>query len=125
VVDIGPGLFNTEIATRPFEEPSSIPLMREGGRRLMDLRRELGVIDRELQGLKERRTQLIAQKKVLLEEAGHLVEADFDDYGQRRVIYEYIKHPELSRRDLARGLGLRDDLVERIVGMLEGEENGS
>ncbi len=91
VVDIGPGLFNPEVATRPFEEQA--PEKAEGdGRKLLDLRKELGNIDRELEGIKERRAELIAEKERILEEAGRAVDASFADYRSRKIVYEYIKH---------------------------------
>jgi predicted transcriptional regulator len=118
VVDIGPGLFNTEIVSRPMEKPST-DWEAEDGRRMLDLRKELGEIDRELEGIKDRRSRLITQKEVLLEEAGHMVESAFSDYRSRKVVFEYIQHPEMEKKDLARGLGLRDDTVERILEKLE------
>lgn len=123
VVDIGPGLFNTEVATRPFEEQA--PEKAEGdGRKLLDLRKELGDIDRELEGIKERRAELIAEKERILEEAGRAVDASFADYRSRKIVYEYIKHPQMDARELARRLGLRDDSVEEIIGSLEDEKDG-
>lgn len=120
VVDIGPGLFNTEVASRPFEEQKTE--RTEGdGRKLLDLRKDLGEIDQELEQIKERRAQLIADKERLLEEAGRTVEASFHDYQSRKVVYEYILHPQLDAKELARGLGLRDDAVERLIGSLEDE----
>jgi len=123
VVDIGPGLFNTEVATRPFEEQS--PEKAEGDdRKLLDLRKELRDIDQELESIKERRAELIAEKERMLEEAGRAVDASFPDYRSRKIVYEYIKHPQMDARQLARGLGLRDDSVEEIVGSLEDEKDG-
>jgi predicted transcriptional regulator len=123
VVDIGPGLFNTEVATRPFEEQT--PDRTEGeGRKLLDLRKELRDIDEELAGIKERRAELIAEKESILEEAGRAVDASFADYRSRKIVYEYIKHPQMDSRELARGLGLRDDSVEEIIGSLEDEKDG-
>lgn len=123
VVDIGPGLFNTEVATRPFEEQA--PEKAGGdGRKLLDLRKELGDIDQELEGIKERRAELIAEKERILEEAGRAVDASFADYRSRKIVYEYIKHPQMDARELARGLGLRDDSVEEIIGSLEDEKDG-
>ncbi len=120
VVDIGPGLFNTEVATRPFEDGSE---KEEGdGRRLLDLRKDLGEIDQELVSIKQRRAELIAEKERILEEAGRAVETSFMDYRSRKIVYEYILHPQISAKDLARGLGLRDDAVEKLIGKLE-EEN--
>lgn len=121
VVDIGPGLFNTEVATRPFEEPPS-DKGRGDGRKLLDLRGELRDIDQELESIKERRAELIAEKERLLEEAGRTVDASFPDYRSRKIVYEYIQHPLMTATELARGLGLRDDSVEEIIGSLE-EEN--
>lgn len=118
VVDIGPGLFNTEIVSRPLEKPST-DWEDEGGPRMLDLRKDLGDIDRELEGIKERRSRLISKKETLLEEAGHMVESAFSDYRSRKVVFEYIQHPEMEKKELARVLGLRDDTVERILEKLE------
>jgi ArsR family transcriptional regulator len=123
VVDIGPGLFNTEIATHHLEGPDTERPETKSGRMLLDLREELRAIDEELDSIKERRAQLITDKESLLEEAGHIVESDYEDYGTRKVVYEYIKHPDIEGRDLARGLGLRDDVVERIIVQLRGDED--
>jgi predicted transcriptional regulator len=122
VVDIGPGLFNTEVATRPFEEQTA-ENAREG-RKLLDLRKELGEIDLELARIKERRAELIAEKERILEEAGRAVDASFPDYRSRKIVYEYIQHPQIDARELARGLGLRDDSVEEIICSLEEEKDG-
>ncbi|MHC1679679.1 MAG: ArsR/SmtB family transcription factor [Methanomassiliicoccales archaeon] len=119
VVEFGPGLFSTEVATRPFEDGSE---KEEGdGRRLLDLRKDLGEIDQELVRIKERRAELIAEKERILEEAGRVVESSFMDYRSRKIVYEYILHPQISAKDLARGLGLRDDAVEKLIGKLEDE----
>lgn len=123
VVDIGPGLFNTEVATRPFEEQSSEKAEGDD-RKLLDLRKELRDIDLELESIKERRAELIAEKERMLEEAGRAVDASFPDYRSRKIVYEYIKHPQMDARQLARGLGLRDDSVEEIIGSLEDENDG-
>ncbi len=120
VVDIGPGLFNTEVATRPFEEQAADKA--EGDeRKLLDLRKDLGEIDQELERIKERRAELIAEKERVLEEAGRAVDAAFPDYRSRKIVYEYILHPRMDARELARGLGLRDDSVEKIIGKLKEE----
>ena len=120
VVDIGPGLFNTEVATRPFEEQAA-DKPRGEGRKLLDLRKDLGEIDQELDRIKERRAELIAEKEGILEEAGRAVESAFTDYRSRKIVYEYVLHPRMDARELARGLGLRDDSVEKIVRKLEEE----
>jgi len=122
VVDIGPGLFNTEVATRPFEEQTSEKAVGEG-RKLLDLRKELLQIDQELESIKERRSELIAEKERMMEEAGRTVDASFPDYRSRKIVYEYIQHPRMSPQELARGLGLRDDSVEEIIGALEDEKD--
>ena len=122
VVDIGPGLFNTEVATRPFEEQTSEKAVGEG-RKLLDLRKELLQIDQELESIKERRSELIAEKERMMEEAGRAVDASFPDYRSRKIAYEYIQHPRMSPQELARGLGLRDDSVEEIIGALEDEKD--
>jgi predicted transcriptional regulator len=122
VVDIGPGLFSTEVASRPFEE-QGVEKGEESGRRLLDLRKDLGEIDRELARLKERRAELIVEKERILEEAGRAVETSFMDYRSRKIVYEYVLHPQISAKDLARGLGIRDDAVEKLIGKLEEERD--
>ena len=124
VVDIGPGLFNTELAVRPFVDAPPERELPEDGRRILDLREELGKIDRELEGIREMRSQLITEKEGLLDEAGRMVDAAFPDYQSRKVVYEYVLHPDLGPKDLARGLGLRDDVVERILRQLEDGKHG-
>ncbi len=124
VVDIGPGLFNTEVAVHPFEESTSEKEEAEDGRKLLDLRKELGEIDLELGEIKERRSRLIAEKEGVLEEVGRIVDEGFPDYRSRKVVYEYILHPGIEARELARGLGMRDETVEKIIQKLEAEKNG-
>jgi len=125
VVDIGPGLFNAETTTRPMEVPSIGGPETRGKRRLLDLRQELVAMDQELGVLKDRRALLIVQKESLLEEVGHIVDIDFQDYLSRKVVYEYIQHPGIKMKDLARGLGLRDDTVELILTGLEVSDDES
>ncbi|TFG56297.1 MAG: ArsR family transcriptional regulator [Methanomassiliicoccus sp.] len=125
VVDIGPGLFNTETTTRPMEVPSIEGLETRGKRRLLDLRQELVAMDQELGEIKERRALLITQKESLLEEVGHIVDIDFQDYRSRKVVYEYIQHPGIKMKDLDQGLGLRDDTVEQILESLEVSDDES
>jgi len=120
VVDIGPGLFNTEVATRPFEEQTA-DKAGGGNRKLLDLRKDLGEIDQELDRIKERRAELIAEKERVLEEAGRAVDAAFPDYRSRKVVYEYVLHPGMDAKELAQELGLRDDSVEKIIRKLEEE----
>lgn len=122
VVDIGPGLFNTEVATRPFEEQSRERSSAKG-RKLLDLREDLRDIDQELESIKQRRAELIAEKERILEEAGRAVDASFPDYRSRKIVYEYIQHPQMDAKDLARGLGLRDDSVEELIGSLEEDKD--
>jgi len=121
VVDIGPGLFNTEIATHHLEGPDAERSEVKSGRMLLDLRQELHAIDEELDSIKDRRAQLITDKESLLEEVGQIVESDYQDYGARKVVYEYIKHPDIEGRDRAMSMGLRDDIVEMIIAGLEGD----
>lgn len=123
VVDIGPGLFNAEIATHPIEERLEDGLGNGGGGKLLEIRTRLGEIDQELDGIKERRAHLINDKGSLLEEVGRIVETDYHDYRSRKIVFEYVLHPEMDKKDLARSLGLRDDTVETVIGPLEGNEN--
>lgn len=123
VVDIGPGLFNTESTTRHIEEHAEETGEGGGGGKLLGLRMRLGEIDREMEGIKERRAQLINDKETLLEETGRIVEAEYHDYRSRKIVFEYVLHPEMELKELARSLGLRDDAVDKIIGPLEAEKN--
>ena len=58
-----------------------------------------------------------------LEEAGRAVESSSMDYRSRKIVYEYVLHPQISAKDLARGLGIRDDTVEKLIDKLEGEDD--
>ena len=64
--------------------------------RVMALRRELSVLDGQLDELRKKREEFIDQKERLLDEAVHLVESAPLDYGQRHVVFEYIQHPDID-----------------------------
>lgn len=122
-VDVGLGLFNVESSRREMEEePGQRDGRSEDGegvldlpKSVIDLRRELSVLDGRLDELRKAREDFIDQKEKLLEEAVHLVESAPLDYGQRHVLFEYIQHPDIDPRELADYLGLRDDVVREIL----------
>ncbi|QLH74860.1 MAG: helix-turn-helix domain-containing protein [Methanomassiliicoccales archaeon] len=133
-VDIGPGLFNTELVKRVLEmddvnekEMSSSDL-KEFKDKLMQARGKIRDIDRELEALAERRARLIQEKEKSLNDAYNLIEALIDDYHERRVLYAYMQRPELDEKDLARTLGLRDeyvkDTLERYAGGVKDDRRG-
>ncbi len=122
-VDVGSGLFSVESSRREMEDESSHLREKaegEGGlqdltERVISLRRELSVLDGQLDELRKKREELIDQKEGMLDEAVHLVESAPLDYGQRHVVFEYIQHPDIDHRQLADYLGLRDDVVQEIL----------
>jgi len=137
IVDFGPGLFNTEFIQMAMEvmtvphllETAAIgPIeISEIGDKVHELRGTLAGLDRELDALQTRRARLIEKKERTLEEAGMLVEDSIEDYTVRRVVYSYVQRSDLNAAEIASRLGLRDDLVEEIIGKLEKrkvEKNG-
>ena len=122
-VDVGSGLFSVESSRREMEDESSHLREKAEGEgdlqdlteRVISLRRELSVLDGQLDELRKKREELIDQKEGMLDEAVHLVESAPLDYGQRHVVFEYIQHPDIDHRQLADYLGLRDDVVQEIL----------
>jgi predicted transcriptional regulator len=121
MVDIGPGLFSTEIETRVLdfvhdleEEVASDDKVRFPAEAKL-IRQKVAQLDEELERLMSRRTELIKAKEEVLNEAGSLVERAARDYQVRRVLYEYLQRPDLSGEEMARVLGLRDDFVEMTI----------
>jgi ArsR family transcriptional regulator len=123
VVDVGLGLFSVKSSRRDMDEEQDhqhgeskiegdIPDLTE---RVMELRRDLNVLDGQLETLRKEREELIDQKENLLEEALRLVESGPLDYAQRHVVFEYIQHPEMDAKQLADHLELRDDVVRDIL----------
>ena len=122
-VDVGLGLFSVESSRREMEEESGHQRGKaEGGsdlkeltERVMALRRELSVLDGQLDELRKKREEFIDQKERMMDEAVHLVESAPLDYTQRRVVFEFIQHPDIDPGQLADYLGLRDDVVREIL----------
>jgi predicted transcriptional regulator len=131
IVDFGPGLFNTAIIRLALDQMSSSLLQiqaqsdgdeREDGEdladvcdKILELRETVAQVDRELEGLQQKRALLIETKERTLEEAGRLVEEKMEDYQSRRIIYEFVQRPELELEELASDLGIRDDIVVRTL----------
>lgn len=125
IVDFGPGLFNTEFIKIAMQamtghrfdeemvlEPVDLPAI---GDRIFRLRETIASVDLELEDLQQRRAKLIETKENALEEAGMLVENSIQDYQVRRIVYSYVQRPDLSARQIASELGLRDEVVEQTV----------
>jgi ArsR family transcriptional regulator len=131
IVDFGPGLFNTAIIRLALDQMSHSllemhsqtdePELERGddlagvSDKIMELRETVAQVDRELEGLQQKRALLIVTKERALEEAGRVVEEQIEDYQARRIIYEFIQKPELELEELASDLGIRDDVVERTL----------
>jgi len=122
MVDIGPGLFNTEFFTRELEEEDeveSVPL-EEGDRsafrdKVLEVRKAIDGIDDELDELAKRRGELIGSREQHMNEAYNMVETFIDDYQARRVLYEFMQRPDLDARGIAKALKLRDDYVKKTI----------
>jgi len=122
VVDVGPGLFNAEIVSKesikaeiggePYDQPEVGVSTAEEYSRTRDA---ISLIDRELGQIQKRRAELIGEKERLLEEARDFVESRVGEYQARRVIFEAMKRSTLTPEEIARGLGLRDEVVRRIL----------
>ena len=123
IVDVGSGLFSVESSRREMEEePDHLRARAEGEEGFLDLaervralRRELSVLDGQMDKLRKKREEFIDRKEKLLDEAVHLVESAPLDYNQRHVVFEYIQHPDIKPGQLADYLGLRDDVVREIL----------
>ncbi len=126
IVDFGPGLFDAElvsVAIRDVDREEE--LADEGtsdltgvGDKVNQLREMIAGIDNELEDLQSRRDGLIEMKESALEEAAHLAENQIDDYQVRRIVFEYIKRPELTPEQIAENLDLRDETVRQTIGKL-------
>ncbi|HVO77867.1 MAG TPA: helix-turn-helix domain-containing protein [Methanomassiliicoccales archaeon] len=128
IVDFGPGLFDAalvNVAIRDVDKEEE--LADEGvneltgvGDRVNQLREIVASIDSELDDIQSRRDQLIETKERALEEAAHLAENQIDDYQVRRIVFEYIKRPELTPEQIAENLDLRDETVQQTIDKLRG-----
>ena len=131
IVDFGPGLFNTAIIRLALDQMSNSLLQMQAqtdgseqeerkdlagvSDKILELRETVAQVDRELEGLQQKRALLIVTKERALEEAGRVVEEQIEDYQARRIIYEFVQKPELKLEELALDLGIRDDIVVRTL----------
>lgn len=130
LVDVGPGLFNVEILSREnFDIESRTDLNTQEKENIdfdlfcqkySEMRNQIEAIDKELEELQNRRSALIEKKERILSETRELVESYIGDYEARRVIYESVKHPTLTAAQIAKALGLRDEVVEEILSAING-----
>jgi ArsR family transcriptional regulator len=131
IVDVGPGLFNAQLfdmdklksagaATHKQDEEEDSKKFTE---RIMELRNVIAGVNQELLDLQERRAELIKFKEHTLLQAKQLVEESLEEYQIRRVLYEYIHNPDLSIRQLARALSLRDEVVSQTLKKINEEES--
>ena len=126
IVDFGPGLFDAElvkVAMRDVEREEEVADagandLTEVGDKANHLREMVAGIDNELEDIQSRRDRLIEMKERALEEAAHLAENQIDDYQVRRVVFEYIKRPDLTPEEIAAQLDLRDDVVQQTIDKL-------
>ncbi len=126
IVDFGPGLFDAalvKVAIRDVEREEEYA--EEGanelnsiGDKVNQLRGIVAGVDDELVEIQTRRDGLIEVKERALEEAAHLAENQIDDYQVRRIVFEYIKRPELTPLQIAENLDLRDDAVQETIDKL-------
>ncbi len=121
VVDMGPGLFTAQIVTREMDGRSCVKEDHPQEGRVMitgrvgEVRDRIKEIDAELRGISRRRAELMRAKEEALDEACGIVESNIDDYHARRVLYVYMQRPELSLGQIAKELGLRDEMVNDVL----------
>ena len=107
VVDLGPNLFHAEFITRTQDEEATIT---EKSENFTEIREQMKKIDDELALLNEKREELLAEKEKLLQCARDAT-ASIPDYMVRKIIHEFILHPDCSMNDIARLISVRDDIV--------------
>jgi predicted transcriptional regulator len=121
VVDMGPGLFTAQIVTREMDGRSCVKEDHPQGGQVMitgrvgEVRDRIKEIDAELRGISRRRAELMRAKEEALDEACGIVESNIDDYHTRRVLYVYMQRPELTPGQIAKELGLRDEMVNDVL----------
>jgi ArsR family transcriptional regulator len=122
MVDIGPGLFNTELVTRVLELEDSVEFcaLEDEDRgafkdKVLEVRKDVEEIDDELGELAKRRAELINSREKFLNEAYNTVESVIEDYQTRRILYEFMQRPDLDAKGIAKALGLRDDQVKGTI----------
>jgi ArsR family transcriptional regulator len=127
IVDFGPGLFNVETMTisldertatsrRPEEEQSALEEIREP---LNRLRETVANVDLELDRIQTERSRLIELKEQAMQDADQIIEGNIADYQIRRIVYEYVQHPQSTPPSIAKELQLRDDLVDETLAKLK------
>ena len=60
--------------------------------------------------LSNRREELLAEKEKLLQSARETT-SSIPDYMVRKIIHEFILHPDCSMNDIAKMISVRDDIV--------------
>ena len=126
-IDVGPSLFHAEM--RPMEEaPARLPEYAWAGEAVRrakgekDPRRRVRLIadairrlNRELDGVEERRSFLLKLKDAAMREAQGSVEDVLASYEERQVLYYFLDEggPTLDR--IAEALDLREKVVEDMI----------
>ena len=108
VVDIGPNLFNAELISREQVEETLIE--ESESQDVSKLRGRMKKIEDELDMLNARREELLAEKEKLLQCAREAT-SSIPDYMVRKIIHEFILHPECNMNDIAKMISVRDDIV--------------
>ena len=108
VVDMGPNLFSAELISR--EQTAEDLVEKEGSQDVSELRDRMKKIEDELDMLNNRREELLAEKEKLLQSARETT-SSIPDYMVRKIIHEFILHPDCSMNDIAKMISVRDDIV--------------
>lgn len=109
VVDLGPNLFNAELISREHAE-EEIQAEEGESQDVSELRDRMKKIEDELDMLNARREELLAEKEKLLQCARETT-SSIPDYMVRKIIHEFILHPECNMNDIAKMISVRDDIV--------------
>ena len=125
-IDVGPSLFRTEV--RMIEPPTGrreFTQFEDGLARIQDngdVRRRVRMaaelverIDREIDGLDGKRSQLVAIKDRVLSRAHHDAERLFSSYQERSVLYALLDEGLRAASDLAARLEMRESLVNDVL----------
>lgn len=118
VVDLGPNLFSAELFSREWEGPRSrteeLEELDSFKAKVDELRAKVGDIDTQLDALHRKRSELIEEKEEIMEEVARLADR-MQDYQIRKILYEFISHPDLDPEEIARELSVRDEIVMRTL----------
>lgn len=109
VVDLGPNLFNAELISREHAD-EEIQAEEGESQDVSELRDRMKKIEDELDMLNARREELLAEKEKLLQCARETT-SSIPDYMVRKIIHEFILHPECNMNDIAKMISVRDDIV--------------